>query len=92
MEQQQWYSRGRMVDVLGHQMFTLTEGVGAETIILVHGFPSSSFDYRRTITSLASAGNTVIVFDHLGFGFSDKPENMTYSLVEQAEQAIKFSL
>lgn len=80
-----------MVNVLGHQMFTLTEGAGAETLILVHGFPSSSFDYRRTITTLASAGNTVIVFDHLGFGFSDKPENMTYSLVEQAEQAIEFS-
>merc|ERR1712127_180466 len=28
------------------------------------------------------------MFDHLGFGFSDKPEDLAYSLVEQAEQAL----
>jgi pimeloyl-ACP methyl ester carboxylesterase len=31
----------------------------------------------------------VVVFDHLGFGFSDKPVDYTYSLVDQAEQAIQ---
>ena len=28
----------------------------------------------------------MVVFDHLGFGFSDKPQDISYSLVEQAEQ------
>ena len=26
------------------------------------------------------------MFDHLGFGFSDKPKDFSYSLIEQAEQ------
>ena len=26
------------------------------------------------------------MFDHLGFGFSDKPKDFSYSLMEQAEQ------
>ena len=32
----------------------------------------------------------VIAYDHLGFGFSDKPqENYTYSLLDQAEQSLQ---
>jgi len=87
-ELQSWYSRGSMVEVLGYNMFTISEGSGSETIILIHGFPTSSFDYQQTISTL-SEKYQVLVFDHLGFGFSDKPEDYTYSLVDQAEQAIQ---
>jgi len=87
-ELQDWYSRGTLVDVLGHKMFSLSEGAGSETINLIHGFPTSSFDYQQTISSLA-ARYQVVTFDHLGFGFSDKPADYTYSLVDQAEQAIQ---
>eukprot|EP00092_Neocalanus_flemingeri_P023976 GFUD01026008.1.p1 GENE.GFUD01026008.1~~GFUD01026008.1.p1 ORF type:complete len:358 (+),score=71.45 GFUD01026008.1:86-1159(+) len=87
-ELQNWYKRGAMVEVLDHNMFTLSEGAGSETIILIHGFPTSSFDYQQTISTLAEQYQ-VVVFDHLGFGFSDKPVDYTYSLVDQAEQAIQ---
>jgi len=87
-ELQDWYKRGALVDVLGHKMFTLSEGVGSETIILIHGFPTSSFDYNQVISTLAEEYQ-VVVFDHLGFGFSDKPVDYTYSLIDQAEQALQ---
>merc|ERR1719369_757136 len=87
-ELQDWYKRGALVDVLGHKMFTLSEGVGSETIILIHGFPTSSFDYQQVISTLAEQYQ-VVVFDHLGFGFSDKPVDYTYSLVDHAEQALQ---
>ena len=77
-----------MVAVLGHNMFTVSEGAGSETIILIHGFPTSSYDYQQTISTLAK-NYQVVVFDHLGFGFSDKPFDYTYSLVDQAEQAVQ---
>ena len=32
------------------------------------------------------------MFDHLGFGFSDKPKDYSYSLMEQAEQVKYFHL
>ena len=83
----QWRGRGQMLDVLGHQMFSLSQGESNETLILIHGFPTSSFDYFDVIDKL-SEHYQVLVFDHLGFGFSDKPSDYTYSLVDQAEQAL----
>ena len=65
-----------------------SKGAGSGTIILIYGFPTSSFDYKQTISSLAEHYQ-VLVFDHLGFGFLDKPVDYTYSLVDQAEQAIQ---
>jgi len=84
---QAWHSKGRMVPVLGRQMFVVEQGAGAETIILVHGFPTSSYDYHRAVDQL-SLNFKVVMFDHLGFGFSDKPVDFSYSLHEQAEQAL----
>ena len=86
-ELQQWFSRGEMIEVLGHQMFSLKQGDGNQTLILIHGFPTSSYDYYDVIDKL-SQDYTVLVFDHLGFGFSDKPLDYTYSLVDQAEQTL----
>ena len=86
-EQQDWRGRGEMVEVLGRQMFKLQQGTANQTLLLVHGFPTSSFDYYDVIDRL-SEHFTVVVFDHVGFGFSDKPSDYTYSLVDQAEQAL----
>jgi len=41
-----------MVPVLGRQMFVMEQGAGPETIILVHGFPTSSYDYHRVVGQL----------------------------------------
>ena len=84
---QKWHSEGSMFEVLGKKMFVVTKGDSEETIILIHGFPSSSFDYFDVIDTL-SVSYRVVAFDHIGFGFSDKPINYTYSLIDQAEQAI----
>ena len=48
-EQQQWFSRGAMREVLGHQMFSLRQGHSNETVVLIHGFPSSSFDFYSVV-------------------------------------------
>ncbi|KAF1832753.1 putative epoxide hydrolase [Decorospora gaudefroyi] len=43
------------------------------TFLLLHGFPSSSFDWRRVIPLLADDGYGVIAPDLLGYGDTDKP-------------------
>ncbi|KAK9138947.1 hypothetical protein Sjap_009541 [Stephania japonica] len=43
------------------------------TIVLIHGFPSQAYSYRKVIPVL-SKNYHVIAFDWLGFGFSDKPQ------------------
>jgi pimeloyl-ACP methyl ester carboxylesterase len=48
-------------------------------VVLVHGTPWSSWTWRRIAARLAAA-NTVYVFDHLGFGSSDKRPGQDVSL------------
>ena len=51
------------------------------TFLLLHGFPSSSYDWRHQIRQLSSTGYGVLVPDLLGYGDSDKPvEIEAYSL------------
>lgn len=44
-------------------------------ILLLHGFPSSSYDWRHQIDFLAKGGYGVIAPDLLGYGDTDKPVN-----------------
>jgi len=50
----------------------------APTILLLHGFPSSSHQYRNLIPLLASK-HRVIAPDLPGFGFTTVPENYKYT-------------
>jgi pimeloyl-ACP methyl ester carboxylesterase len=53
------------------------------TILLLHGYPSSSYDYRAVVPHLG--GRAWATLDFLGFGLSDKPRPHRYSLLEQAD-------
>jgi pimeloyl-ACP methyl ester carboxylesterase len=53
------------------------------TVLLLHGYPSSSYDYRMAVPHLA--GRAWLTLDFLGFGLSDKPRPHRYSLLEQAD-------
>jgi len=57
----------------GHEVFYREAGpVTAPTVVLLHGFPTSSFMFRELIPRLADRYH-VIAPDHLGFGFSAAP-------------------
>jgi pimeloyl-ACP methyl ester carboxylesterase len=59
--------------VRGQQLFYREAGPdGAPTLVLLHGFPTSSFMFRHLIPQLADRYH-VIAPDHLGFGLSDAP-------------------
>ncbi|MDP6958539.1 MAG: alpha/beta fold hydrolase [Planctomycetota bacterium] len=72
--------KGRYLDIGGHQLHTIDEGKGSP-VVMVHGNPSWSFYYRNLAASL-SHQHRVIVPDHIGCGFSDKPslEDYPYTL------------
>ncbi|MEQ9365365.1 MAG: alpha/beta fold hydrolase [Leptospirales bacterium] len=55
------------------------EGHGGPPVLLVHGWPTSSFLWRNVAPHLAHGGRRVIALDLPGFGLSDKPLNETYS-------------
>ncbi|MDT8408249.1 MAG: alpha/beta hydrolase [Wenzhouxiangellaceae bacterium] len=53
----------------------------------LHGFPSSSLDWRGVVERLAWSGRTLLM-DFPGFGFSAKPDNYSYSLIDQADRIV----
>jgi pimeloyl-ACP methyl ester carboxylesterase len=63
----------RYATVRGRQLFYREAGPpGAPAVVLLHGFPASSFMFRELIPLLADRYH-VIAPDHLGFGLSDAP-------------------
>lgn len=42
-------------------------------VLLMHGFPSSAYDWRHQVDYLSSEGYGLIVPDTLGYGRSSKP-------------------
>lgn len=74
----EWRDAGTMVPTEHGQVFVLDrpgDHVAADTppLFVVHGFPTSSFDFRHVIESLGRR-RRVVLFDQLGFGWSDKPD------------------
>jgi pimeloyl-ACP methyl ester carboxylesterase len=80
-----WRDRGRLVDIEGHRVFvTRREGRG-NTVLFLHGYPSSSYDFAPILERLPDL--PIVAFDFLGFGLSDKPRRHVYSLLAQADLA-----
>lgn len=78
-----WEQQGRYVDVDGHRIYVQVRDGTGPTIVLLHGYPSSSYDWRLVLPGLA--GHRILMFDFLGFGLSAKPVDVRYSLLRQAD-------
>ncbi|MDH0747025.1 alpha/beta hydrolase [Pseudomonas sp. GD03842] len=67
------------VEVQGVKIFYREAGDPAKpTVLLMHGFPTSSFMYRELIPKLADRYH-VVAPDMPGFGFSDSPDRAHYA-------------
>lgn len=62
----------------GHTMHYVDEGQGP-VLLMVHGNPTWSFAWRHLVKQL-SGQFRVIAVDHLGCGFSEKPQQDVYTL------------
>jgi len=82
MTLQDWKSSGSYFNYINHQIFTKEEGEG-EILVLIHGFPTSSWDWNKLWEPLTKKFK-VITLDMIGFGFSDKPITYNYSILDQA--------
>jgi pimeloyl-ACP methyl ester carboxylesterase len=67
------------------RVFVRRTGSGP-TVVLLHGFPASSFEWAGVESELARHFE-VVTFDFLGYGASDKPAGHRYSVFEQADLA-----
>jgi len=71
------------MEVLGRKLFVVEAGTGP-TLLFLHGFPTSCFDWRGLI-GLLSDRFRCVAFDFPGYGLSDKPDEYSYSLFQQAD-------
>lgn len=81
-----WSQLGTYRTLLGREIFVVelsAEREEAEPVVVLHGFPTSSIDWRRVVGSLRQR-RRVVLLDFLGYGFSAKPDQR-YSLFEQAD-------
>ncbi len=78
-----WLASGRHVEVDGRRVFAVERGSGP-ALLLLHGFPTSCYDWRGVMDALSPSFRCV-GFDLLGFGLSDKPVAFSYSLFQQAD-------
>ena len=77
---------GRFFHVDEHQIFALDYGDQSkkEAVLCLHGVPTSSYLYRKVLSSLSKKGHRAVSIDFLGFGLSDKPESFGYSFLDFA--------
>ena len=68
----------KKISLHGHNLSFLDQGRG-KVIVMLHGNPTWSF-YYRNLVSLLQDNYRVIVPDHMGCGFSDKPQDYSYTL------------
>ena len=95
MTANEWKSKGEFITVNDRKLFVIDtssffsteDKVPTETMVVLHGYPTSSYDYYKVLPKL-SKHYRVIIHDHLGFGFSDKPLDYSYSLLDQADLAL----
>ncbi|MFJ2465283.1 alpha/beta fold hydrolase [Pseudomonas sp. NPDC087615] len=78
-----WRKRSQTFVFRGQSIRYWTAGQG-EPLLLIHGFPTASWDWHYLWQPLAQRYR-VIACDMLGFGDSAKPVNHRYSLLEQAD-------
>jgi pimeloyl-ACP methyl ester carboxylesterase len=78
----------RYLTVDGHRLFFREAGdPRAPALVLLHGFPTSSYMFRDLVPALADRYH-VIAPDHLGFGLSDAPSVQQFDYTFDALTAL----
>jgi pimeloyl-ACP methyl ester carboxylesterase len=80
-----WRDAGEFITVRDRRVYCHRAGAG-QRLLLIHGFPTSSFDWAPMWSTLTSRFE-VLAFDLLGLGFSAKPRGHRYRVHEQADLA-----
>jgi epoxide hydrolase 4 len=73
--------RSEFIEANGIRFHYLTDGDGP-LVVLLHGFPQFSHEYRRLVPALARAGYRAVAPDMRGFGATSRPARISDYSVE----------
>jgi pimeloyl-ACP methyl ester carboxylesterase len=80
-----WRDRGSDEDFRGRRIHLFKRDGDGPLLLLLHGFPSSSYDWRLLLDR--HTDSAIVAPDFLGFGLSEKPRDHDYTLHWQADLA-----
>lgn len=95
-----WAETGTFINFNGKAIFSHVTSIATHhnkhslpDLLLIHGYPASSYDFKALVTHLEDNINSnnlnvnrIITFDFVGFGLSDKPNDFDYSVESQCDQ------
>lgn len=85
MTPQDWQTQGSLFNYRGHPVFFRQSARSDKpTLLLIHGFPTASWDWEPLWEPL-SKHFQLVALDMMGFGFSAKPTDYRYSIFDQAD-------
>ena len=84
MNHERWKNNGNFFDYRGFPIFYKQSAANAEVTLLLHGFPTASFDWHKIWDNLA-ADFPLLAYDYIGYGFSAKPVNFDYTTFKQVD-------
>ena len=80
---------GRLaIDDDGHELYYVAFGEGDETLLCLHGGPGGNHKYLLSLARLAGDGLQVVLYDQLGSGASDRPNDDSLWVVERFVQEV----
>jgi pimeloyl-ACP methyl ester carboxylesterase len=88
---EEWERSGGYLEAAGHRVFAVDRPAGTggdtdEAVLVLHGFPTSGYDWHRSLDVLG-ARRRVVIPDYPGFGLSAKPDQR-YTLFEHADAVV----
>ena len=83
-----WSREHNLKRINGDVVSYVDTEIGEETILFLHDFGTNSFSFYKQLEALRDQYR-VIIPDLIGFGFSDKPRNYYFSILDQAQMIIK---
>jgi pimeloyl-ACP methyl ester carboxylesterase len=80
---------GQFINYKGYPIFVRTSRNSSSEsnlplLLLLHGFPTSSFDWLD-VWPMLETKFSIVALDFLGMGFSAKPSDRNYTILEQAD-------
>lgn len=79
-----WKAAGDWFEFGGHRIYFRYDKSDLPILLCLHGFPTSSYDYHK-IWNRLSEHFSLLAYDMIGYGFSDKPTDFSYTTFDQAD-------
>lgn len=79
-----WRNKGEKVKIFDNDLFLIDNKVNKKTLLILHGYACSSYDYYKILPEL-SKEYRIVIPDLISFGSSTKFIERYFSVLEQAD-------